>query len=134
MVVARVEISCEPAAVTDASTQNPRLVYVKYMDHVFFRNVHTPPTQSVLRETVGWVKKENDEIMLIECDRPILQGYSGFNGVVIVKNCVVTTAELQTSGFEHILKSTNSLPKKRVRAPRQRSEKLNSPTLGVKKH
>jgi hypothetical protein len=92
----------------------------------------TPPTESVIREVVGWVKNENDEIMLIECDRPVLQGFSGCNGVVVLKNCIVAMAELNKSDFEQILKSKRGLYKNRVRASRQRSEKLNSPTLGVK--
>ncbi len=92
---------CKPAALTaaGASSQSPKLVYVKYKDHVFFRNVQTLPTESVIRESVGWVKKENDEIMLIECDRLVLQGYSGCNGVVILKNCIVSMVELPLQSF-----------------------------------
>ncbi len=87
-----------------ASTQIPKLVYIKYKDHVFFRNVQTLPTESVMREAVGWVKKEDNEIMLIECDRPILQGYSGCNGVVVLKNCIIAMVEVPLNSLfgEHL--------------------------------
>jgi hypothetical protein len=71
-----------------------RLVYVRYKDHVIFKNVQDPLAEAVVRETVGWVKKENEEIMLIEHDRAILQGCSGFNGVVILKSCILGIVEL----------------------------------------
>ncbi len=114
---------------TVGTAQIPKLVYVKYRDHVFFRNVQTLPTESVIRESVGWIKKENDEIMLIECDRPVLQGYSGFNGVVVLKSCIVSKVELA-------LNSQGALLENRVCASSQRSEKLTSLILeiGGQKH
>lgn len=118
---AGVDELCKPAALTatGASAQIPKLVYVKYKDHVFFRNVQTPPTESVIREVVGWIKKENDEIMLIECDRPILQSFSGCNGVVVLKSCIVSKVELA-------LNSQGALLENRVCASSLRSEKLSS--------
>ncbi len=62
-----------------------KAVYVRYWDHVFFRNIQTPGAVAVIRETVGWVKKENDQVMLIECDRPLRKGCGGLNGLVILK-------------------------------------------------
>jgi hypothetical protein len=103
--------------------QIPKAVYVKYKDHVFFRNVEAPAAEAIIREALGWVKEENDEVMLIECDRPLLQCRSGFNGVVVVKSCIVFMVPLN---FEHVLNCPHTLLKNRVCAPSQRSEKLSS--------
>ena len=51
------------------SSQILKAVYVRYRDHVFFRNVEIPAAQAIIREALGWVKEENEEVMLIECDR-----------------------------------------------------------------
>ena len=101
--------------------QTPKAVYVKYRDHVFFRNVKTPAAEAIIREALGWVKEENDEVMLIECDRPLLKCQSGFNGVVVLKSCIVSLALLD---FEHVLNCPPTLLKTRVCVSSQRSEKL----------
>lgn len=106
---------------TGASSQVLKAVYVRYRDHVFFRNVAMPTAQAIMREALGWVKEENDEVMLIECDRPLLQCRSGFNGVVVIKSCIVSMVSLN---FEHVLNCPATLLKNRVCAPSQGSEKL----------
>jgi hypothetical protein len=117
--------SCKLPSEEDTGTSplNPhdKLIYVRYRDHVFFKNVQTPAAEAIIREALGWVKKETDEIMLIECDRPLLQGFSGFNGVVVLKNCIICMLPLN---FEHILNSQTAIIKNRVGASSQRSEKL----------
>ena len=105
----------------DDSSQIPNAVYIRYRDHVFFRNVEAPAAQAILREALGWVKEENDEVMLIECDRALPVCRSGFNGVVVIKSCIVSMVSLN---FEHVLNCQQSLLKNRVCAPSQRSEKL----------
>ena len=105
----------------DANPQILKAVYVRYRDHVFFRNVETPAAQAIIREAIGWVKEENDEVMLIECDRPLPECRSGFNGVVVIKSCIVSMVSLN---FEHVLNCPHTLLKNRVCAPSQRSEKL----------
>ena len=103
------------------SSQILKAVYVRYRDHVFFRNVEAPAAQAVIREALGWVKEETNEVMLIECDRPLLQCRSGFNGVVVIKSCIVS---MVTLNFEHVLNCPLTLLKNRVCAPSKRSEKL----------
>ncbi len=114
------------------SSQILKAVYVRYRDHVFFRNVETPAAEAIIREAIGWVKEENDDVMLIECDRPLPECRSGFNGVVVIKSCIVSMALLN---FEHVLNCPSTLLKNRVCAPSQRSEKLSSKIQkGAKKH
>jgi len=67
-------------------------VYIRYKDHVLFKNIKQPIDEAIERETIGWLTKENNDIILIEHDRtlPNLQiGKGQSNGLVILKNCVL---------------------------------------------
>jgi hypothetical protein len=77
-----------------ATSQILKPVYVMYKDHVFFRNVEAPTAQAVIRETLGWIKEETEDTLLIECDRPLLECRRGFNGVVIIKSCIISLVRL----------------------------------------
>jgi hypothetical protein len=67
-------------------------VYIRYKDHVLFKNIQQPIEEAVERETIGWLSKETSEIILIEHDRttPNLQLCTGqSNGLIILKNCIL---------------------------------------------
>jgi hypothetical protein len=67
-------------------------VYVRYKDHVLFKNIQQPVEEAVERETIGWLSKQTDEIMLIEHDRtiPNIQIPAGQgSGVIILKSCIL---------------------------------------------
>jgi hypothetical protein len=103
-----------------ASPQIPKAVYVRYKDHVFLRNVRTA-IHPAIRETVGWIKEENDEALLVECDRSLLEGSTGFNGLVILRNCIVLMVPIN---LEHVLNCGDAILRNRVGASCQRGEKL----------
>ena len=65
------------------------LVYVRYKDHVFFKNMQNPKAQAIERETIGWVKGETDELLLLENDWAIPSQDKNVNGLIILKNCIV---------------------------------------------
>ena len=65
------------------------LVYVRYKDHVFFKNMQNPKAEAIERETIGWVKWETDELLLLENDRAIPSRGKNVNGLIILKNCIV---------------------------------------------
>ena len=73
-----------------ASVQILKLVYVRYKDHIYFKNFQNPPSQAMVRETVGWVKEENAELMLIVCDKAVSTDEGQVNGLVILKSCIVS--------------------------------------------
>jgi hypothetical protein len=67
------------------------VVYVRYKDHVLYRNIRNPIEDAVERETVGWLTRENGDIILVEHDRtpqcnqlPMGSG----SGVIILKSCI----------------------------------------------
>ena len=49
------------------------LVYVRYWDHVLFRNADPNLYGPTVREAVGWVVKENEEAVWILWDRSIVR-------------------------------------------------------------
>jgi hypothetical protein len=73
------------------------VVYVRYKDHVLYRNIRNPIEEAVERETVGWLARENGEIILIEHDRTpqCLQLPRGSgSGVIILKSCILELLSL----------------------------------------
>jgi len=43
--------------------------YVRYLDHVLFKNTDSDSCRPVVREVVGWLAKESDEAIWIVSDR-----------------------------------------------------------------
>jgi hypothetical protein len=77
-------------------------VYVRYKDHILFKNLADPIEEPMERETIGWLTKQTDEIMLIEHDRTIsnIQFHGNRDsGLVILKSCIIKihTLPLQES-------------------------------------
>ena len=72
------------------------VVYVRYKDHVIFKNFQQPMEKAVERETLGWLAKENSDIILVEHDRTIqnLPGSDQTNGLVILKCCILEFCSL----------------------------------------
>lgn len=80
------------------------VVYVRYKDHVLFKNIEKPSVEAAERETVGWFAKETEEIILIEHDRTISNFQSPNsrgNGIVILKGCIIETHELPLQKYSN---------------------------------
>jgi len=105
-------------------------VYVRYKDHVLFKNIQQPVADAVERETIGWLAKQTDEIMLIEHDRTIpnaqIPSGSG-SGVIILKSCIleIHAPPLQKTSDGHLNSQENKSkaeyalqPKKRKTQPK----------------
>ncbi len=73
------------------------VVYVRYKDHVLYRNQPKPLEDAAERETIGWLGKQNSELICVEHDRTVqdlnLPSGSG-NGVLILKRCILELREL----------------------------------------
>ena len=83
----------------NASSHILKLVYVRYKDHVYFKNYRNPPSKAMKRETVGWVKEENAELMLIVCDKAVSTSEGQVNGLIILKSCILEMIELPLHRF-----------------------------------
>lgn len=81
----------------DSASPSGCAVYVRYKDHVLFKNIQQPIAEAVERETIGWLAKQNEEIMLIEHDRtvpnPQIPSGQG-NGVIILKSYIIEIRKL----------------------------------------
>jgi len=68
------------------------IVYIRYKDHVLFRNVTQPLKDAPERETVGWLTQETGDLLCIQHDRTIesIKYSSGSaSGLVLLKSCVL---------------------------------------------
>ena len=45
-------------------------IYVKYLDHVLFKNCNLTEAKPCIREVIGWLASENLEALLIYVDQP----------------------------------------------------------------
>jgi len=72
------------------------LVYVRYMDHVIFRNSDASLYYPSLRECVGWIFKETPEEVVILYDRSVerLPNQVRESGLVLSRNDIIEIKEI----------------------------------------
>ena len=68
------------------------VVYIRYRDHVLYRNTTEALENATERETTGWLTQENRELICIQHDRTIesLQYASGTaSGLILLKSYIL---------------------------------------------
>jgi len=73
------------------------IVYIRYKDHVLFRNIAKPLKDVAERETVGWLTQENKELVCVQHDRTVesLNYSSGTaSGLLLLKSCILEIRKL----------------------------------------
>ena len=70
------------------------LVYIRYRDHLLFRNANSSLYRPAIRETVGWLIKENGSAVWILWDRsvkplPHKRVPTSESGLVILKSDIL---------------------------------------------
>ena len=68
------------------------LIYVRYKDHVLFKNCNHSNMKPSVREVVGWLVLETQEAIYVCCDRPVEpfpHEKSSESGLVILKSDVL---------------------------------------------
>ena len=68
------------------------VVYVRYWDHVLYKNIPKPIEEPAERETIGWLTKDEKGLVCIENDRSLdkLPYSSGSgSGLVLLKSCII---------------------------------------------
>jgi hypothetical protein len=84
----------------DKAIQRKPIVYIRYLDHVLYKNTPKAVENPVERETIGWLTHENDQLICLENDRTIdeLPYFNGSgSGLVILKSCIL---EIRISKLE----------------------------------
>ena len=67
-------------------------VYIRYLDHVLFKNTPDAVEDAAERETIGWLTQETGKLLCIQHDRTVegFQYSSGSaNGIVLRKSCIL---------------------------------------------
>jgi hypothetical protein len=89
------------------------VVYVRYWDHVLYRNTPIPVEEPAERETIGWLTKDEKGFVRIENDRTLdkLPYSSGSgSGLVLLRSCIIEIrlAPIKNvSGWTLIPRNTN---------------------------
>jgi hypothetical protein len=68
------------------------IVYIRYKDHVLFRNTPEAIEKADEREAIGWLTQETGKLLCIQNDRTLenLQYAIGeASGIVLLKSCVL---------------------------------------------
>ena len=76
----------------DVAIPEGSVVYIRYLDHVLYKNTPKSLKEAAERETVGWLTHENDKLLCVENDRSIdeLPYSSGSgSGLVLLKSCIL---------------------------------------------
>ena len=95
----------EPAQGSANTSPLHPLLYVRYKDHVFYKNIVQPDPEAIERETVGWLAHENQDIILIEHDRTIQRkdiSSGKSNGIIILRSCILEIVPLQNNLNWHL--------------------------------
>lgn len=75
-----------------------RPVYVRYRDHVLFRNANPSLFQPSIREAYGWLAKEDEEAIWLCLDKPVEnlphEKLDPATGLVILKDDILEMKEI----------------------------------------
>lgn len=73
------------------------VLYIRYKDHVLFRNIAKPIRDAIERETVGWLFREDKELICLQHDRTIespKHAKGKASGLLILKDCILEIREI----------------------------------------
>lgn len=79
-------------------TEETSLIYVKYVDHVLFRNADPSLLKPCVREVVGWLARETDEILCLCHDRAVEAlpfGKPTESGLIILKSDILEMRKIE---------------------------------------
>jgi len=79
-------------------------VYIRYLDHVLFRNTPEALEKPAERETIGWLTQETKELICIQHDRTIESlnyAIRTASGLVLLKSCILQIRVLPLKKFSN---------------------------------
>ena len=93
--------------------QKGSVVYIRYLDHVLYRNTPKTVEEAVERETIGWLTQETGKLFCVQNDRtldklPYTNGTA--SGLVLIKSCILEIRALplqNPSGWPLISRNTD---------------------------
>jgi hypothetical protein len=83
--------------VTAEAAEKP-LVYIRYQDHILYRNMAPSNPKPIIRETIGWLAYEDNEVVWIVWDRAAapakLEKLDPAASLVVLKRCILEMRRL----------------------------------------
>jgi len=80
------------------------IVYVKYADHVLYRNINSEKICPVIRETLGWKINEGMDFIQICWDKSVIHQESEIidsnSGLLIMKNDILELSFIQIQNLK----------------------------------
>jgi hypothetical protein len=74
------------------------LTYIRYWDHVLFRNADPSLFNPVMREAIGWIVKNEDEVIVLVFDKSVhelpCEVTTTASGMVILKHDIVEMKQI----------------------------------------
>lgn len=73
-------------------------IYVKYADHVLFKNINPKEIRPCVREVIGWLFSESPEAIVICVDQPVIplaHEKVTASGLMILKECILETHKVR---------------------------------------
>lgn len=74
-------------------------IYVKYLDHILFRNADPDLFKPIPREALGWLIKEDNEAIWILFDKTVeilpSEKFDPSSGIIILKNNILEMKEIE---------------------------------------
>lgn len=68
------------------------VVYIRYKDHVLFKNTPQPVKDAAERETVGWLTQETGDLLCVQHDRAVESPHcssGAASGLLLLKSCIL---------------------------------------------
>ena len=82
---------------THTHTYTP--IYVKYFDHVLFRNADPDLIKPILREALGWLIKEDNDAIWILFDKTVnnllFEKFEPSSGLIILKRNIIEMKNIE---------------------------------------
>ena len=83
----------------DALRRDSSLIYIKYVDHVLFKNANPSLFRPTVREAIGWKIKENNEALWICFDKPVeklpYEKLDPSSGLVLLKRDILEMKRIE---------------------------------------
>jgi len=80
-------------------TKSEGLVYVRYRDHLLFRNIDSNMIGPCVREVVGWLIRETEDALVLCFDRTVgnlpYEVPSKESGLIILKENILERREIE---------------------------------------
>jgi hypothetical protein len=73
-------------------------IYVKYRDHVLFKNCSPDEMKVCVREVMGWLVREDSETLVVCIDQPVdplAHEKITATALVILKDCIIETHKVK---------------------------------------